>query len=89
MSARTSGGKAINTVASESYPNLFTAGITVTVSLDLKAGISVDEARGRLAARYEREPLVQLAEGELPPMVTRPTPATCEIFCATTVEAAS
>jgi N-acetyl-gamma-glutamyl-phosphate reductase common form len=49
----------------------FFRGITVTVSLDLKEGLGVADARERLHARYEREPLVQLAEGELPPMVTQ------------------
>lgn len=49
----------------------FFRGITVTVSLDLRRGLTAEEARARLAARYAHEPLVQLAEGELPPMVTQ------------------
>lgn len=49
----------------------FFRGITVTVSLDLKEGLTAAQARERLHARYEHEPLVRLAEGELPPMVTQ------------------
>jgi N-acetyl-gamma-glutamyl-phosphate reductase len=49
----------------------FFRGITVTVSLDLKEGLTAAQARERLHARFEHEPLVRLAEGELPPMVTQ------------------
>jgi N-acetyl-gamma-glutamyl-phosphate reductase len=49
----------------------FFRGITVTVSLDLKEGLTVGQARERLHAHFEHEPLVRIAEGELPPMVTQ------------------
>ena len=47
----------------------FFRGITVTVSLDLRRGIDVDEAHGMLAERFADEPLVQVMNGPNPPLV--------------------
>ena len=47
----------------------FFRGITVTVSLDLRRGIDVDEAHGMLAERFADEPLVQVINGPNPPLV--------------------
>jgi N-acetyl-gamma-glutamyl-phosphate reductase len=47
----------------------FFRGITVTVSLDLRRGIDVDEAHGLLAERFATEPLVEVMSGHNPPMV--------------------
>lgn len=47
----------------------FFRGISVTIALDLKRGIGADEAYGRLAERYEQEPLIDLSREAIPPLV--------------------
>jgi N-acetyl-gamma-glutamyl-phosphate reductase len=49
----------------------FFRGISVTVSLDLSEGLTREQALQRLQTHYASEPLVQVVEGDIPPLVTQ------------------
>jgi N-acetyl-gamma-glutamyl-phosphate reductase len=49
----------------------FFRGITVTVAMDVATAVTKNESIARLRERYAHEPLVDVVEGELPPLVTQ------------------